>query len=54
MDLVRSLSWEALQWTFVNPESGEDTLARAVGVYAWPGRHHLAHIETLIERENWT
>jgi len=30
----------------VNPESGEDTLARAVGVYAWHGRHHLAHIES--------
>ena len=54
VDLVRSLSWEALQRTFVNPESGEDTLARTVGVYAWHGRHHLAHIEQLIERENWT
>ena len=54
VDLVRSLSWEALQRTFVNPESGEGTLARTVGVYAWHGRHHLAHIEKLIEREGWT
>ena len=54
VDLVRSLNRDQLQRTFVNPESGESTLARTVGVYAWHGRHHLAHIERLIERENWT
>ena len=53
-ELVRSLNWEQLQRTFVNPESGENTLARTVGVYTWHGRHHLAHIERLIERENWS
>ena len=53
VELVKCLSWEQLQRTFVNPESGEDTLARTVGIYAWHGRHHLAHIERLIERENW-
>ena len=53
-ELVRSLSWEQLQRTFVNPESGENTLARTVGVYTWHGRHHLAHVERLIERENWS
>ena len=53
VDLIRSLSWDQLQRTFVNPESGEDTLARTVGIYTWHGRHHLAHVEKLIERENW-
>ena len=53
VDIIRSLSWDQLQRTFVNPESGEDTLARTVGIYAWHGRHHLAHIEKRIERENW-
>ena len=52
-ELVRSLSWEQLQRTFLNPDSGENTLARTVGVYTWHGRHHLAHVERLIERENW-
>ena len=54
VDVLRSLSWEQLQRVFVNPESGAATLARTVGVYAWHGRHHLAHIERLVERENWS
>jgi len=27
--------------------------ARNIGIYAWHGRHHLAHITTLIERMGW-
>jgi hypothetical protein len=53
VDVIRSLHWDQLQQTFVNPESGEGTLARTIGVYTWHGRHHLAHIERLLERENW-
>ena len=53
-ELVRSLSWEQLQRTFLNPDSGENTLARTVGVYTWHGRHHLAHVERLIEHEDWS
>ncbi len=30
---------------FIHPVSGPTTLARAVGMYAWHGRHHLAHLE---------
>ena len=44
-ELVRSLSWEQLQRTYVNPESGENSLARTVGVYqpvVKPGRHPFA------------
>ena len=51
--LLRSLSWAQLQREFVHPESGAATLAATVGSYAWHGRHHLAHIERLIEREGW-
>lgn len=53
VDLLRSLSWTQLQREFVHPESGAATLAATVGLYAWHGRHHLAHIERLIEREGW-
>ncbi len=53
VDLLRSLSWTQLQREFVHPESGAATLAATVGMYAWHGRHHLAHIERLIEREGW-
>ena len=51
--LLRSLSRAQLQRHFVHPESGPVALADTVGSYAWHGRHHLAHIERLIEREGW-
>ena len=53
VDLLRGLNWPQLQSEFVHPESGAATLAVTVGTYAWHGRHHLAHIERLIEREGW-
>ena len=52
--LLRGLSQAQLQREFVHPESGPATLAVTVGSYAWHGRHHLAHIERLIEREGWS
>ncbi len=53
VSLLRSLSWAQLQREFVHPESGPSTLAVTVGDYAWHGRHHLAHIERLMERQGW-
>ena len=53
VSLLRSLSWAQLRREFVHPESGPATLAVTVGSYAWHGRHHLAHIERLIQREVW-
>ena len=53
VSLLRGLSRAQLQREFVHPESGPATLAATVGSYAWHGRHHLAHIERLIEREGW-
>ena len=52
--LLRGLAWPQLQREFVHPESGPAALAVTVGIYAWHGRHHLAHVERLIEREGWT
>ena len=51
--LLRSLGWEQLQREYVHVRSGPATLAVTTGLYAWHGRHHLAHIERLIEREGW-
>lgn len=51
--LLRSLTEADWGRRFVHPESGPTTLAEAVGSYAWHGRHHLAHIETTVEREGW-
>lgn len=52
-DLLRGLDQRQLQREFVHPDSGPVTLAVTIGAYAWHGRHHLAHIERLIEREGW-
>src|SRR5438045_9420721 len=29
------------------------TLAQMLGLYAWHGRHHVAHITSLRKREGW-
>lgn len=51
--LLRGLDWPQLQREFVHPDSGPATLAVTVGSYAWHGRHHLAHVDRLIERQGW-
>lgn len=50
VSMLRGLDWPQLQREFVHPVSGPETLAVTVGAYAWHGRHHLAHIDGLIER----
>lgn len=52
-ELLRRLSWSQFQLEFVHPKAGPVPLGRNVGLYAWHGRHHLAHIERLMEREGW-
>lgn len=51
--LLRSLTRQDLDRTFIHPESGPANLAETIGSYAWHGRHHLAHIRELIRREGW-
>ncbi len=36
-----------------HPELGEVTLEKYLGLYAWHGRHHVAHITSLRERMGW-
>jgi uncharacterized damage-inducible protein DinB len=36
-----------------HPEQGTMTLDDMAGYYAWHGRHHVAHITSLREREGW-
>jgi hypothetical protein len=42
--LMRSMSPEQFQRTFVHPERGEMSLEPTARLYAWHCRHHLAHI----------
>ena len=37
----------------VHPESGPMTLDSLLGIYAWHGRHHTAHITGLRDRQGW-
>jgi uncharacterized damage-inducible protein DinB len=45
----------AAEWsrTVRHPESGSQNLDSMVALYAWHGRHHVAHITALREREGW-
>jgi uncharacterized damage-inducible protein DinB len=36
-----------------HPESGPLTVDRLLQIYAWHGRHHVAHITELKRREGW-
>ncbi len=51
--LLASLSPEDLKRTFNHPESGKQSLDRQLQLYAWHGRHHVAHIVSLRERKGW-
>lgn len=52
--LLSNLRDSQFELTFTNPES-DDTIAigTALGLYAWHGRHHIAHITSLRERMGW-
>jgi hypothetical protein len=51
--LLRCLTPEQWERTIVYPVRGELSLRALVGVYAWHGRHHTAHITELRKRNGW-
>ncbi|NHM33029.1 YfiT family bacillithiol transferase [Neobacillus terrae] len=51
--LLKSLKPADLEKTFRHPDLGEIKLGMNIGLYAWHGRHHLAHITSLKERMGW-
>jgi uncharacterized damage-inducible protein DinB len=52
-ELLKSMTDEDFRRKLFHPESGEWTLEKMLALYDWHSRHHLAHITTLAERENW-
>jgi hypothetical protein len=49
--LLESFTENEWNKTFTNPESGQTlSLKRALGMYAWHGRHHLAHITETVKK----
>jgi len=51
--LMRSLTPADWARKFRHPERGVVTLEDNLGMYAWHGRHHVAHITSLRERNGW-
>jgi len=51
--LLRSLTAKDWQRTFRHPELGTVSLEKNLALYAWHGKHHVAHVTTLRQREGW-
>ena len=51
--LLRSLHPEDWKRTFRHPDLGLVSLEKNLALYAWHGRHHVAHITSLRERNSW-
>jgi uncharacterized damage-inducible protein DinB len=51
--LLRSLNESDFEKTFIHPDSGVQTVGNTIGIYAWHGRHHIAHITSLSNRLGW-
>jgi uncharacterized damage-inducible protein DinB len=51
--LLRALSPSDLSRKLVHPELGVMSLDTVLCHYAWHGRHHVAHITSLRERNGW-
>jgi hypothetical protein len=51
---LRSLSPADFLRTLRHPEIGELVVGTSVGLYAWHGEHHIAHITGLRERQGWS
>jgi len=52
-NLLRSLTPSDMEKTFIHPDSGEVSVGKNIGIYAWHGRHHLTHITSLCKRKGW-
>ncbi len=50
---LRSLSPEECARGFHHSALGRVRVEQNIALYAWHGRHHVAHIEALREREGW-
>lgn len=51
--LLRSLRPDDWQRTVTHPEAGLMSLDLLLGLYAWHGSHHVAHITGLRKRNQW-
>jgi uncharacterized damage-inducible protein DinB len=53
-DVIKNIKDAEWERTVVHPEHGRQmTLWYLLGMYAWHGKHHIAHITSLRERMGW-
>lgn len=52
-NLLKSFQAEDWKKTLRHPELGVMTLDKMLALYAWHGKHHVAHIRALRERMGW-
>jgi uncharacterized damage-inducible protein DinB len=53
MLVLKNLKDADWQRTFRHPELGAMTLEKSLALYAWHGRHHVAHVTELRKRQGW-
>jgi hypothetical protein len=51
--LLRAMSSEDFERRWVSPDHGELSVDTLLQIYGWHGKHHVAHVTTLREREGW-
>jgi len=53
-EAIQKISESEWNKTIFHPEQQRSmTLWQLLGLYAWHGKHHVAHITSLRERNNW-
>ncbi|MCL5030436.1 MAG: bacillithiol transferase BstA [Bacteroidetes bacterium] len=52
-NLLKSFSPKDWKRTYIHPVNGVSTLERALALYSWHGKHHIAHITSLRKRMGW-
>lgn len=50
---LRAMAPSDFERVLVHPERGRITLDVMLQIYAWHGRHHVAHVRSLRERSGW-
>ncbi len=53
VEILRGMQNDDWKRTFVHPEQGVVPLERNLGLYAWHGRHHVAHVTELRKKMGW-
>jgi len=50
---LKSLDETQFSRSYIHPETGKGSVDRMLALYAWHGRHHIAHIPKLRESQGW-